>query len=324
MAQAKPLSFHDSPVTIGVSSCLLGKPVRYDGGHKSNEFVVDQLAAHARLILVCPEVELGLGTPRETLRLVDRDGRLRLIMKTGEDHTAGMTSYAARRVRQLRADDLDGYILKKDSPSCGLHRVKVYADDGHMTKSGRGLFASALVADWPELPVEDEGRLSDPNLRENFIERVFAYRRLKDLFASRWRLGSLVAFHTAHKFVLLSHDAVAYRALGRLVADARRRPRGELEAEYRAVFMRGLSRSATRARHTDVLSHMAGHFRGVLDDESRAELGREIESFRLGHVPLIVPVTLIRHHARRLGVRYLTEQIYLQPHPRELALRNHV
>ena len=298
--------------------------MRYDGGHKRDAFVVEDLSPHARLVPVCPEVELGLGTPRETLRLINRDGVIRLIMKTGEDHTAAMTAFSVRRTRELRDEDLDGYILKKDSPSCGYERVKVYGPNGGMTKSGRGVYATALLETFPDLPVEDEGRLNDPTLRENFIERVFAYRRLKSLFRGRWTYGAVVAFHTAHKFTLLAHGEVGYRELGRLVASGKAKSRPVFESEYRSLFMRTMAKPATATRHTNVLTHMVGHFRQVLDEISRRELTEEIDAYRRGKLPLIVPVTLVRHHARRLGVDYLLNQVYLDPHPRELALRNHV
>jgi uncharacterized protein YbgA (DUF1722 family)/uncharacterized protein YbbK (DUF523 family) len=312
------------PVILGVSACLLGRAVRFDGGHKRDPFVVDDLRPHARFVPVCPEVELGLGTPRETLRLVQHDGAIRLIMKTGADHTDGMHAYASRRVRELEEQDLDGFILKKDSPSCGFERVKVYGKGNAPVRSGRGLFASALIDANPDLPVEDEGRLLDAGLRENFIERVFAFRRVKDFFARRWTYGDLVGFHTVHKMVVLAHDAAAYAALGRLVADGRRRPRQALAAEYRTMIMQALAKPATPKRHANVLMHMVGHFRDRLDTASRDEVLTHIDEFRRGLLPLIVPITLVRHHARRLDVAYLTDQIYLDPHPRELALRNHV
>lgn len=312
------------PVVIGVSACLLGRAVRFDGGHKRDAFVVDELRPHARLVPVCPEVELGLGTPRETLRLVRHDTGVRLVMKTGEDYTDRMHEYSRRRVSELAKEDLDGFILKKDSPSCGFERVKVYGPAAVPSRSGRGLFAAALLEANPDLPVEDEGRLLDPGLRENFIERVFAFRRLKDFFDASWTYGGLVRFHTIHKMVVLAHDAHAYAALGRLVADGRRRRPSALEREYRTGLMRALARPATARRHANVLMHMVGHFRDRLDAASRDELLSHIDDYRRRRLPLIVPITLVRHHARRLDVTYLGDQIYLDPHPRELALRNHV
>ncbi len=311
-------------IRLGVSSCLLGHPVRFDGGHKRDAFVVGTLGPHVQFVPVCPEVELGLGAPRETLRLVRQGDDVRLLMKGGEDYTDRMRRFARSRVAALASEDLDGYILKKDSPSCGVRRVKVRGTEGGVSRAGVGVFAEALLERWPHLPVEDEGRLCDARLRENFIERVFAHHRLKTLFAGRWTPGDLVRFHTAHKFAILAHSTEAYRQLGRVVAGGRTRTRAALRAEYETGFMRALARPATPGRHANVLMHMLGYFRGQLDDPSRAELLACIEDYRLGLVPLIVPVTLVRHHVRRLGVEYLAGQVYLDPHPKELALRNHV
>lgn len=314
----------EEPVRIGVSACLLGEEVRFDGGHKKDTFITKILGPHVDYVPVCPEVEMGLGTPRETLRLVRQDGRIRMITtRTAIDHTEGMQRWAAARLAELEGENLSGYVLKKDSPSCGMERVKTYGD-GMPARDGRGLFAAALLARMPLLPVEEEGRLSDAVLRENFIERVFAYRRLVALFQPRWTAGALVRFHTAHKMSLLAHSTTAYHELGRLVARAGASPRGDLRREYETLFMRTLTIPATRARHTNVLHHMAGHLKTLVDDGSRAELAACIEEYRRGLVPLVVPLTLIRHHVRRHDVTYLQGQIYLEPHPRELMLRNHV
>ena len=313
------------PIRIGISACLLGEEVRFDGGHKRDHFLTTVLAPHVEFVPVCPEVEMGLGTPRETLRLVRQRGGLRMITtRTGIDHTDGMSRWASKRLTALEKADLSGYVLKKDSPSCGMERVKTYGDDGAPVRNGRGIFAAALLDRMSLLPVEEEGRLSDPTLRENFIERVFAYRRLKDLFSGRWTTGALVGFHTAHKMSLLAHSTTAYNELGRLVARAAQVPRSELRQNYESLFMRTLAIPATRPRHTNVLQHMAGHFKTLLDDESRRELCDTIDEYRRGMVPLVVPLTLIRHHVRRHKVAYLAGQVYLEAHPRELMLRNHV
>jgi len=310
---------------IGVSSCLLGENVRWDGGHKRDRFLTDELGPFVEWVPVCPEVEVGLGTPRPTLRLVRRGDDVRMVEpKSGADHTDAMRAYARRRVRALDREGLSGYVLKKDSPSCGMERVKVYAGPGAGAREGRGLFAEALIERFPHLPVEEEGRLGDARLRENFVVRVFAYRRLRRLFASRWSAGKLVAFHTAHKLLLLAHVPAAYSRLGRLVADARSVAREELSRRYQDEFMEALARPSTRRLHTNVLQHMAGYFRGRIDVADRDELLALIEEHRLGRLPLIVPLTLVRHHARRLGVTYLLGQVYLDPHPKELMLLNRV
>lgn len=322
---------------IGISSCLLGEKVRFDGGHKRDQFLTATLGPLVEWVAVCPEVEMGLGTPRETLRLVRTGGSTRMITtRTAVDHTDGMQGWARRRLDDLAQQDLSGYVLKKDSPSCGMERVKVYDDSGGMPRrDGRGIFAAALLTRMPLLPVDEDGRLSDPGLRENFIERVFAYRRLKALFgppaaaqggAARtgtWTVGTLVAFHTAHKMSLLAHSTTAYQELGRLVARAKTLPRQALRAEYEQQFMRTLAAPATTRRHTNVLTHMAGHLKTLVDSASRQELAACIDDYRRALVPLIVPITLIRHHVRVHDIEYLKGQIYLDPHPAELKLRNH-
>ena len=311
-------------IRIGVSSCLLGKKVRYDGQHKKDDFLVDVLGAHVEFVPVCPEVELGLGTPRPIIHLADVGGTVRLLMpSTGRDLTADMDRFAARRAADLDGEELCGYVLKKDSPSCGMERVKVRRGD-QAPRDGVGRFARALLARFPHLPVEEEGRLRDARLRDNFVERVFAFHRLKQLWAGRWTQGDLVAFHTAHKLALLAHAPVAYQALGRLVAGGKALGRAALRDEYTGGFMDGLAVLATRGRHTNVLQHMAGYLRDGLDAASRDELAGVIADYRAGLVPLIVPVTLLRHHARVHGIAYLLGQVYLDPHPKELMLRNHV
>jgi uncharacterized protein YbgA (DUF1722 family)/uncharacterized protein YbbK (DUF523 family) len=310
---------------IGVSSCLLGEQVRFDGGHKRDSFLVDTFGPFVEWVSVCPEVELGLGTPRESLRLVRRDDTVRMVnSKSGRDITDDMGAWARTRVDALAGERLAGYVLKKDSPSCGMERVRIYNESGMAEKGGRGLFAEALIARFPQLPVEEEGRLSDPRLRENFVERVFAYARLRAFFERRWTVGGLVRFHTTHKLTLLSHSPEIYYGMGRIVAGAASMNRAELESQYRARFMEALVRLATTRKHTNVLMHMLGHFKQRLEADDRAELLASIEDYRLGLVPLVVPVTLFKHHVRRHGVEYLAGQIYLDPHPRELMLRNHV
>ena len=266
-----------------------------------------------------------MGTPREPIHLTQRNGIIRLVaVESGVDYTERMDAYAARRADALARERLSGYVLKKDSPSCGMARVKVHRGKGPPARTGVGRFARALLARFPHLPIEEEGRLDDPRLRENFIERVFAYRRLRDLFDSASTRGDLVKFHTAHKLVLLSHSTASYARLGRLVARAKSMDPDALRDEYTADFMEALAVPATRARHVNVLQHMAGYFKKTLDAASREELRAAIADYRQGLVPLVVPMTLVRHHVRQQGVTYLAEQVYLSPHPKELMLRNHV
>lgn len=317
------------PVRLGISSCLLGEAVRYDGGHKRDPYLVETLGRLVEWVPVCPEAELGLGTPREPIRLVrdaGRTGGVRLVGRSGVRLTGRMRRFARSRVRALAKADLSGYVLKKDSPSCGMERVKVWTDGdgGAAERNGRGVFAAELLRQYPNLPVEEEGRLRDPVLRENFVERVFAYRRLRALLSSRWTVGALVRWHTAQKLALMAHSTVRYRELGRLVAEAAEIPRAELGRHYEDEFMSAMRIRATRARHTNALMHAVGHFKRRIDAASRDELLATLEDYRLGLVPRIVPLTLVRHHARRLEVAYLLDQTYLHPHPKELALLNHV
>jgi uncharacterized protein YbgA (DUF1722 family)/uncharacterized protein YbbK (DUF523 family) len=319
------------PPRIGISRCLLGDEVRHDGGHKRDAFLVSTFGRFVEWVPVCPEVEVGMGTPREAIHLVasregvpSADQRVRLVgVKSGQDWTDRMAAFSSSRVRELASADLAGYVLKKDSPSCGLERVRVH-DNGHVARHGRGLFAHALVGALPDLPVEEEGRLNDPALRENFVERVFAYQRLRALFTGRWAIHSLVVFHTRHKLQLLSHSRLGYAELGRLVAGAVEQPKRDLSATYQRLFMKTLTRVATPGRHSDVMLHAIGHLKRLLQPDDKEELLTAIEEHRRGIVPLIVPITLLRHHVRRHDVGYLQDQTYLEPHPRELALRNHV
>ncbi|HEX9290522.1 MAG TPA: DUF523 and DUF1722 domain-containing protein [Anaeromyxobacteraceae bacterium] len=309
---------------IGISACLLGQRVRYDGGHKKDAFVTGVLARFVSLVAVCPEVELGLGTPRESIRL-ERDGELvRLVApKSGRDHTDAMRRYAERRVAEIEALDLCGYILKKDSPSCGMEHVRVHAGR-RASRTGRGAFAAVILERMPLLPVEEEGRLRDLKLRESFVERVFAYRRLRDLLGGGGDAGDVVRFHAREKLLVLAHDPEAYRRLGRLVARGREVPRGELAERYANAYMAALGKLATRGRHANVLQHIAGHVKELATRDERAELSDAIADFRRGLAPLVVPVTLLAHHVRRHGIEQLAGQSYLEPHPRELMLRNHV
>ena len=322
---AGPAWRSDEPVRVGVSSCLLGSEVRWDGGHKRERFLTDVLAPFVEWVPVCPEVELEMGVPREPVHLERAGGELRMLgNRSGTDWTAPMRAFSEKRARELAALELCGYVLKKDSPSCGMERVKVKAHAAPGKRDGRGLFAEALMRHMPALPVEEEGRLNDAQLRENWIERVFAYRRLRSLFASRWTIGALVDFHAAHKLQLLAHSTEAYRALGRVVAHAKQTPRAELRERYAHDFVAALAVRATRGRHVNVLEHCIGYLRERVDASVRASLASQIADYRAGLVPLIVPVTMLRHYVAQLGIAYLAQQTYLEPHPKELMLRNHV
>lgn len=314
-----------APLRVGISACLLGKKVRFDGGHKQDAFLVHTFGRWVEWVPVCPELEVGMGVPRESVRLVEHDGEIRMVApRSGKDWTAPMRELSARRVAALASLELDGFVLKKDSPSCGMARVKVYREVGMPTKQGVGLFAAALLGAMPSLPVEEEGRLNDPRLRENFVERVFAHHRLRRLFSGNWGLGDLVAFHTAHKLQLLAHSPAAYTRLGRLVAAAKGYPREEVQAAYTRQFMAGLKALATVRRNANVLLHILGYFKKLLAPADRAEVLGLVEDYRAGLVPLVVPLTLLKHWVRVHEVSYLAQQTYLEPHPKELMLRNHV
>ncbi len=320
MAKGEP-----EKIRLGVSACLLGEPVRFDGGHKRDPFLVDTLGPFVEWVAVCPEVEIGLSTPRDTLRLVGAEDAPRLVVeKTGQDLTERMRRYARDRIEQLAALNLHGYVLKRASPSCGLFRVRVYPESGIPQTGGRGLFAAELAQRLPLLPVEEEGRLSDSRIRENFIERVFATARWQALRHAKPRPADLVAFHAAQKFAILAHSPHHYATLGRQVARAGRILTGAKLDSYGALLMEALAVPATRQRHTNVLQHLAGFFKKQLHGDERAELMEVIDEYRRGLVPLVVPLTLVQHHVRRLNVTYLADQVYLRPHPKELMLRNHV
>jgi uncharacterized protein YbgA (DUF1722 family)/uncharacterized protein YbbK (DUF523 family) len=314
-------------VRIGVSACLLGERVRFDGQHKRNGFLVDDFGPLVEWVRVCPEVEVGMGIPREPVRLVaHRDGPRMVALTSGADWTARMNRFAEARARALADDDLSGFVLKSKSPSCGMERVKVYPDGESRAPTnarGAGLFAAALARRLPNLPMEEEGRLEDARLRESFIERVFAYGRLQALWRTRWTMGDLIAFHTAHKMTLLAHTPEGYRALGRLVATGKSLPRATLRDRYEAAFMAALAKLASPGRHANVLTHLLGHIKEQLDDGDKRELLDLIDTYRRGRLPLVVPLTLLAHHARRLQTTYLLGQTYLAPGPEELRLRNH-
>ena len=311
---------------ILVSACLLGEKVRYDGGDKRDPFLSEALGPHVEWVRVCPEVDCGLPVPREAMRLVGDPERPRLVTgRSGIDHTERMERWAKARLDELSGVGLCGYICKKDSPSSGMERVKVYgAGDGIPARAGSGVFTRMFMARFPRIPVEEEGRLADPVLREMFVERVFCLRRFRDLLARPLSRGALVDFHTDHKLLLLSHDRRRYGEMGRLVAGAKTLSVDALYRKYEEIFMATLAHKATPKKCADVLSHMMGYFRKMLSTAEKQEMIEVIDQYRLRLVPLVVPVTLIRHYVRKYDVAYLARQRFLNPHPVELMLRNHV
>lgn len=320
-------SWHDEdlPLRVGVSGCLLGQEVRFDGQHARNRFVTDVLGSWVEWVPLCPEVEIGLGIPRPTVRLAGTSDAPRLVETTsGRDHTDGMVTFSEAAAARLVREGLDGYIVKKDSPSCGMERVRVYDANGVPKRDGVGIFTAALRRALPSLPVEEEGRLNDAPLRENFIERLFGRNRWRALERRGPDRGALVAFHTAHKLLLWSHDEVGMRHLGRLLGDAGKIDDGELFDRYGAGFHRVMAQKAKRSAHFNVMQHAMGYLKDRLDRGDKRETMRAMEDFRLGLVPLVVPLTLLRFHVRKYQIEYLEGQLYFEPHPKELLLRNHV
>lgn len=311
-------------ITIGVSACLLGEQVRYDGGHKHDRYITDTLGRFFNFLPICPEVECGLPTPREAMRLEGDPEAPRLMTRISRiDKTEQMKSYCDQRVRVMESADLCGFIFKKDSPSSGLHRVKVYTNNVAV-KSGRGLFADAIVRHFPLLPVEEEGRLNDADIRENFIERVFSYRRWKDFLLDNPTLGGLVEFHTAHKLLIMAHSTQYYREMGALVGNPHQLRKNELFERYEEQLMKALALQATVKKHTNVLMHIMGYFKKQLDHAEKQELLEVINQYHDRLVPLVVPLTLLKHYVNKYDQAYLKQQLYLSPHPAELMLRNHV
>jgi uncharacterized protein YbgA (DUF1722 family)/uncharacterized protein YbbK (DUF523 family) len=312
-------------IKIGVSTCLLGEPVRYDGGHKHDRYLTDVLGRYVTFVPVCPEVECGMGIPREAMRLVGDPDNPRLVTnRSGIDHTERMKEWAAGRLDALERESLCGFVFKKDSPSSGMTRVKVYTDAGMPVRRGIGLFARAFMERFPLIPVEEEGRLNDLDIRENFLEQVFTLKRWRDAVAAGKRMGALVDFHTRHKLLFLSHSQKHYREMGRLVAAGRQQPIEALYRDYEGLMLEALRLRATVKKHHNVLLHLMGYFKKDLSADEKQELLALFEEYRKENLPLIVPVTLINHYVRKYDQPYLADQVYLQPHPLDLKLRNHV
>jgi uncharacterized protein YbgA (DUF1722 family)/uncharacterized protein YbbK (DUF523 family) len=312
-------------IRIGISSCLLGNTVRYDGGHKLDRFLTDTLGQYFEYCPVCPEVECGMPIPRESMRLEGNPESPRLVTtRTHIDKTVQMTAWARKHVIELEKENLLGFIFKSDSPSSGMERVKIYNDKNMAVRNGIGLFAHAFMNHFPLLPIEEEGRLHDPDLRENFIERVFALARWRNFLACKSDHSALIAFHTKHKLLILSHSTRCYQEMGKLVAGAKQMPLPQLLDIYQGQLMAALKLQATPKKHTNVLMHMAGYFKKQLTADEKAEMLNIIELYRKQLIPLIVPITLINHYVRKYQELYLQQQHYLNPHPIELRLRNHV
>jgi uncharacterized protein YbgA (DUF1722 family)/uncharacterized protein YbbK (DUF523 family) len=308
---------------IGVSACLLGHQVRYDGGHKRNLFLIDGLGRHVEYVPVCPETAIGLGIPRPTIRLVGdpENPQVLGVADSSLDVTRRLRDYAESQVLTFGA--LSGFVLKKDSPSCGMERVKVYDPNGNSAvRKGTGAFARVLMQRLPLLPVEEEGRLTDPVLRENFINRVYVYQRWQQLQARGLSAGALIDFHTSHKYMVMAHSQAAYQRLGKLLSDLAGKDLQAIAEAYAEELMTTLQRRVNRKRHVNVLQHIMGYLKRRIDGDDKAELVAGIEAYRRGETPLVVPITLLRHYFRNHHDRYMARQVYLSPYPESLGLRN--
>jgi len=311
-------------IKLGISACLLGENVRYDGGHKLDRFLTDTLGRYVEYVPVCPEVECGLPIPRESMHLEgDPDSPRLVTIRTKQDMTDRMVRWAWKRVEELDKEDLCGFIFKSDSPSSGMERIRVYNEKGMPVKKGVGIFAKIFMDHFPLLPVEDEGRLHDPKLRDHFIERIFALKRWREILSKKDSRGNVVDFHTRHKLLILSHSPKHYQMMGKLVAQAKDLSLKQLYQEYQTLLIESLYLKTSPKKNSNVLQHMLGYFKEQLCSDEKKELLEVIDHYREGYIPLVVPITLISHYVRKYDQPYLKKQIYLNPHPLELQLRNH-
>ncbi len=312
-------------IRLGINGSLLGDSVLNRGKDKGDRFLKDTLGRFVDYVPVYPEEDCGLEEVWEDLRLEGDVGAPRLKnRKSGEDFTERILSWARLKANEFEGEELCGFVLKSRSPITGMERVYLHAvGEGGKKKEGTGLFASVLMERFPLLPVEEEGRLHDPGLRENFIERIFVFKRWREMLAAGARVGGLVDFHTRHKLLILSHSPKHYTDMGRLVAKAKELPAKDLYARYVGLLMEALRLQATVKKQTNVLHHLMGHFKRDLSGDEKQELVEVIGQYHRGTLPLIVPITLINHYVRKYDALYLKGQVYLEPHPVELKLRNH-
>jgi len=311
-------------IAIGISACLLGRKVRFDGGHKRSRFITDALAGHFEFAAFCPEMAIGMGTPRQPICLVGEDQNPQAVgVKTPLlNVTQPLRDYGTRTAAEI--DGLCGFIFKKDSPSCGMERVKIYNDKGMPQRSGTGIFAREIIKAHPLLPVEEEGRLNDADLCDNFITRVYVYARWKALIAGGLSKSGLIEFHASHKYLVMSHNTLVYKQLGQMLSDLTRTSLADIAHSYITILMKTLSKPATRKRHTNVLQHLLGYLKNDLDSAHRADLNKTIHAYRRGEFPLVVPIRLLQHHFSVHSHPYIEKQVYLRPHPQALLLRNNL
>ena len=312
-------------IKVGISSCLLGEAVRYDGSHKHLRLATDSLSRYFEFVPECPEMGIGMGVPRKPIRLVGNIDSPRAVAVDDNslDYTEALTAFGHSKAEEH--DDLSGYIFMKNSPSCGVFRVKVYQENGYPSPSpGRGLYAQAFIDKHPLLPVEESGRLCDPMLRENFITRVFAYANWQALIKEGLTTKRILDFHVRYKYCLMAHSPEKYAELGRMLADAGNHDPEVLGERYFAALMDTLRKLASRKTHTNVMMHLQGYLKKKISSREKAELGKIIEQYRTAQVPLIVPMTLLKHHFNNHPDPYINRQAYLQPYPDDLSLRNDI
>ncbi|WP_375057767.1 YbgA family protein [Zobellella sp. DQSA1] len=311
--------FDPGAIRIGISGCLIGQLVRFDGGHKRSDFCTEQLARFVEFVPLCPEIAIGLGTPRPSIRLINREGMLLAQTARGEDVTERLR--ACGRDMAARFGGLSGYILCAKSPSCGMERVRVYHDSGKgNAKEGTGIYAAELMHALPLLPLEEDGRLNDPVLRENFVTRVYALHDWQCLVHKGLTPSRLITFHSRYKYLLMAHHRDSHQALGQLLSDLSVGVEQKAEA-YIAGMMQTLARRAGRRGHTNVLQHLQGYFKGQLSSRQRQALARTIHQYREGILPLLAPITLLRHYLEEHPNDYLRQQVYFNPYPEALRLR---
>jgi len=316
-----PVSNGHKKIPLGISSCLIGEKVRFDGGHKRNRYILDTLGQYFSFHRFCPEMAIGLGVPRETIRLVEVEGKTEAVGNKNAGLNVTRALIQSAHEQRSWHQKIFGYIVKKDSPSCGMERVRVYHKE-QPQRSGKGLYTEAMMQNFPALPIEEEGRLGDPVLRESFVKRVFIYRRWHEMLDAGLDWASLTDFHARHKLILYSHDQELGRKLGRELSATHKEPIEEYAPHYLAEMMRILKIFAKRSNHVNVLEHVRGYLKQELDKSDKQELSNCIENYRRGLLPLIVPITLLRHHFRRNPNQYIEHSYYMQPHPDELMLLN--
>jgi len=310
-------------IPVGVSSCLLGQKVRYDGGHKNNDYINKTLGHYFQFLPFCPEMASGMNTPRPPIQLRQTEKGIRCVGV--KDHNLDVTEQLKSCLSEQDhwLEGLSGYILKKDSPSCGMERVKVYKND-YPDRIGTGIFAQHIKDHFPLLPIEEEGRLGDPYLRENFIQRVYVMQRWKQLNAGQLTLNNLMVFHSQHKLIAMSHDQNQARELGRLAASASQENLSLTAEQYASNLMACLKKIASRGNHVNVLQHIQGYLKTQLDEDDKTELIETIENYRLGYLPLIVPITLLKHHFRKNPDPFIDRSFYMTPYPEQHMTLNNI